>query len=122
MDLPCVRSILLADFVQNTGQYIHCAGRTARAGQAGEVVSVIPTMNHHIVHALVQCNGPYTIDSLDSYARLPCQPRTTLKRSLEPFLGAPSAKPSQQTPSNTSLTHASPTLTSTADLKQAESM
>ncbi|KAJ1975762.1 hypothetical protein H4R34_004218 [Dimargaris verticillata] len=120
MDLPCVRSIVLADFVQNIGQYIHCAGRTARAGQAGEVVSVVPNMDHRIVQALVQCNSPYTIDSLDEYVRLPGQPCTTPKRSLEPFLGASSTKPAQQVPSNALLNHAS--ATPTADPKRTESI
>ncbi|KAJ1656285.1 hypothetical protein IWQ61_004110 [Dispira simplex] len=36
MDLPNVSAVLLADFVENMGDYIHRAGRTGRAGQPGE--------------------------------------------------------------------------------------
>ncbi|KAJ1956029.1 hypothetical protein IWQ62_005401, partial [Dispira parvispora] len=36
IDLPNVSAVLLADFVENMGDYIHRAGRTGRAGQPGE--------------------------------------------------------------------------------------
>ncbi|KAJ1907998.1 hypothetical protein IWQ60_011762 [Tieghemiomyces parasiticus] len=70
MDIPNVAAVVMADFVTQAAEYIHCAGRTGRAGQLGE-------------DNILACNRPRTIHTLADYAKVPYASKAHPKTSLE---------------------------------------
>ncbi|RKP39730.1 hypothetical protein BJ085DRAFT_29680 [Dimargaris cristalligena] len=83
MDLPHVAQVILADFVRTAHEYIHSAGRTGRAGQKGEVISILSAEDLPLAESIAYFNSTEITDSLSTFRTIRYASGTKPKTSLE---------------------------------------